>query len=249
MAQIDPNVFSTEIILKNLTVRYGSRIALENISGTFEKGSMTAIIGPNGGGKTTLVKALQKIIKISSGSITYQNLKYPHIAYLPQQSSLDRSFPLSAQEVVSMGLWQETGGYKSFQPHHLEKIFEAFKKVGLQGFENRLLDSLSGGQFQRILFARLLLQDSPFIILDEPFSSIDSHTKEILMTLIKEWHQQGKTIIAVLHELDLVENHFPQSLLLARKAISWGKTQDVLKPENITTAFRALIAEGHPANV
>ncbi len=225
------------IVLKNATVSYGNFLALKNISGAFNPGSLTAVVGPNGSGKTTLIKAIQDMVSLSKGDIFCHHFKPTDIAYLPQKNNLDHTFPLEVQEVVAMGLWQETGFYNSFNKTHKEAITNALNKVGLKGFENKSLETLSGGQFQRMLLARLILQDKPVIILDEPFTSVDQTTYRILIKQITEWHQEGRLIIVVLHELDIVQNHFPETLLLLNHVVGWGPTKEILTKDNITHTF------------
>lgn len=234
---------AAEIILNQLCVSYGNVCALKSVSGHFSPGSLTAIVGPNGGGKSTLVKAILQNVKASRRSISFKNLSVRNIAYMPQRNQLDQSFPITVKEVAAMGLIQKYPRLNAFHKHDLDLIQDALTRVGLSQHSARLIDNLSGGQFQRLLFARILLQNQPLIILDEPFSFIDLKTKELLLELIQDWHKRGKTIIIVLHELDLVEKYFPQTLLLARSVIQWGPTKKVLTEENITIAFKTLLLE------
>jgi len=235
-----PSTFDSSqphIILKNISVGYGNFMALKNISGTFKPGSLTAVVGPNGSGKTTLIKAIQGLISLKKGHIYYPHFKPTDIAYLPQKNNLDHTFPLEVQEVVAMGLWQGTGFYQSFSSSHREAISQALNKVGLKGLAHQPLETLSGGQFQRMLLARLILQNKPIIILDEPFTSVDQTTYKILMKQILEWHKEGRLVIVVLHELDIVQNHFPETLLLLNHIVGWGPTREILTPDNITHTF------------
>jgi zinc/manganese transport system ATP-binding protein len=110
--------------------------------------------------------------------------------------------------------------------------------VGLSGFENRGIGTLSGGQMQRMLFARVLLQDARLIVLDEPFNAIDTKTSADLMALVQQWHAEKRTVLAALHDMDLVRAHFPETLLLARGKVAWGATAEVLTSENLTEARR-----------
>jgi zinc/manganese transport system ATP-binding protein len=123
-----------------------------------------------------------------------------------------------------------------------ERTSEALAAVGLSGFERRSIAELSVGQFQRVLFARVLLQEAPLILLDEPFNAIDARTTDDLLTVIQRWHGESRTIIAALHDLDQVRASFPQTLLLAREAIAWGPTAEVLRAENLFKARQ--MAEG-----
>ncbi|MEI8321022.1 MAG: ABC transporter ATP-binding protein [Alphaproteobacteria bacterium] len=235
------DIHQNKITVKNLTVSYGNTLAIENISGSFEPGSLTAIVGPNGGGKSTFLKALQKLVKPSKGSVIHHCLHVCDRAYLPQQTDLDSSFPLTVYDVVGMGLWRRRGAFKSYKAEDHTKIMDALNKVGLQGFEQKLIGNLSGGQFQRMLFARIILQDSSLIILDEPFNSIDHQTYMHLMDLIKEWHQKNKTIIIALHNLDLVREFFPQTLLIGRCCVGWGPTKKILTDAHIKQSFTNLM--------
>jgi zinc/manganese transport system ATP-binding protein len=110
--------------------------------------------------------------------------------------------------------------------------------VGLSGFENRGIGTLSGGQMQRMLFARVLLQDARLIVLDEPLNAIDAKTSDDLLALVRRWHAEKRTVLAALHDMDLVRANFPETLLLARGPVAWGKTADVLTAENLLEARR-----------
>jgi zinc/manganese transport system ATP-binding protein len=135
-----------------------------------------------------------------------------------------------------MGLWRRAGIGGRIGRGERELIEKAIATVGLQGFEDRTIGTLSGGQMQRALFARLLLQDAKLILLDEPFASLDAGTVADLLELIRRWHAEQRTIVAVLHDYNLVRERFPEALLLARVPVAWGPTRDVLDPENIRKA-------------
>ncbi len=215
----------TAIALENLTVSYDRHPAVHHLSGCFAPGSLTAVIGPNGAGKSTLLKAIVGILKPDEGRIA----RGREIAYLPQVAEIDRGFPISVADFVAAGAWPRCGGFRAMRAD----VGGALDAVGLRSFAPRGIGTLSGGQFQRMLFARLILQDAPAILLDEPFAAIDARTVADLMRLIRAWHAAGKTVIAVLHELDLVREAFPQALLLMREAVAWGPTPEVLTPERL----------------
>jgi zinc/manganese transport system ATP-binding protein len=158
------------------------------------------------------------------------------MAYLPQHSELDRSFPLDVRDCVLMGLWAQTGAWGCASTAMLARVDAALHAVGLQGFERRPVGTLSSGQLQRTLFARLLVQDAQLILLDEPFNAVDSKTTAGLLTLVQQWHRQGRTVVAVLHDDAQVRAHFPQALLLARECIAWGATAEVLTDSNLQSA-------------
>ena len=194
------------IVIHNLTVSYQSRPAVHHVNMTFADGCMYAIFGPNGAGKSTLLKAIMGLLK-HTGSVQWQNLSRCDIAYLPQQSDIDRSQPLTVFELTAMGLWYETG-----------------------------FSDLSNGQFQRVLFARMLVQNAQFLLLDEPFNAVDAKTTYALLDLLRQENQAGRAVIAVLHDYEQVRAYFPHTFLLAREKVANGKTEAVLTDELLLQA-------------
>ena len=164
------------------------------------------------------------------------------IGYLPQQSRIDRQFPITVREMVAMGLWRHCGLFGRLAREQRVKVAAALERVGLEGMSEANLDALSGGQLQRALFARLWLQEADLMLLDEPFSAIDTQTSEDLLGVLREWQAAGKTVLAVLHDMTQVSRHFPQSLLLAREVIAWGPTTEVVTETNLNRARRLPIA-------
>jgi zinc/manganese transport system ATP-binding protein len=227
---------SAAIQLHDLTLTYDRRPAVHHLNGSFASGSLTAIVGPNGAGKSTLIKALVGLLKPATGQVRHGPIGPRSIGYLPQAAEIDRSFPLSVADTVAMGAWASLGAWRGMRGAQAQRAADALAAVGLDGFAARSVGSLSAGQFQRVLFARLLLQDCQVIVLDEPFTAIDARTTEDLLALVRDWHGQGRTVIAVLHDLDQVRRHFPQTLLLARSAIAWGDTAVVLSQDNLRRA-------------
>ena len=193
---------------------------------------------PNGAGKSTLLKGTVGNLAPLGGEIRLTGIETSEIAYLPQQSEIDWSFPISVFDMVAMGLWRNMGASRRFGREGDRMVGEALDIVGLGGFERRPIGTLSGGQMQRLLFARLLLQDARLILLDEPFTAIDSVTVRDLKGLIRRWHGERRTVVAVLHDLDQVRTDFPETLLLAREQIAAGPTEDVLSPANLDHARR-----------
>jgi zinc/manganese transport system ATP-binding protein len=220
----------SEIRLDDLTVCHDRRPAVHHLSGRFAPGSLTAVVGPNGAGKSTLLRALAGLHRPQSGRI--EAPPGARVALLPQQAALDRAFPIACLDVVLLGLWAETGPFRAVPRAGRERAEAALAAVGLAGFGRRPIGSLSAGQFQRVLFARLLLQDAPVILLDEPFNAVDARTAADLLAVVRRWHGEGRTVIAVLHDLDLVRREFPETLLLARDPLGWGPTEGVLTAAN-----------------
>jgi zinc/manganese transport system ATP-binding protein len=223
---------------KNLTLGYDRHPAVHHLSGKVAEGTLLAVVGPNGAGKSTLLKGIVGALDPLDGAIDRNGAPPETIAYLPQLAEIDRTFPISVYDLVAMGLWRRAGLFGGIGRTQRKTIEQAISTVGLDGFEARAIGTLSGGQMQRALFARLLLQDAQLILLDEPFAALDENTIADLSDLISRWHGERRTIITVLHDLDLVRLRFPEALLLARQAVAWGKTSDVLTAENLLRARR-----------
>ena len=224
------------IKINDLSVSYQENIALSHISTTIDDGELVAIVGPNGAGKSTLLKSIMQQMTAVTGSIDLGRLRLKNIAYLPQSSQIDRKFPITVTEFVSAGAWQQCSFWRRFNRNQQRLLQQALAKVDLENMAERQIGQLSGGQFQRMLFARMLLQDADILLLDEPFGAIDAQTTELLMAVIKECQQQGKTVVAVIHDLALVQRYFPSTLLVATKLIAAGKTADVLTQKHLLKA-------------
>jgi zinc/manganese transport system ATP-binding protein len=224
------------LVFENLTLGYDRHPAVHHLDGVVEAGSLTALVGPNGSGKSTLLKGIVGVLRPLGGRIVKSDLPAGAIAYLPQLSEIDRSFPASVADLVALGLWSRRGMLGRITATDRAAIDAALAAVGLTGFQSRGIETLSGGQLQRALFARVLLQDARLILLDEPFNAIDYRTLTDLIAIIKRWHGEDRTVIAVLHDLDFVREHFPQTLLLARRPVAWGATKETLCPENLLRA-------------
>jgi zinc/manganese transport system ATP-binding protein len=230
--------------LDDVTLGYDRHPAVHHVSGCFEAGSLTAVIGPNGAGKSTLLKALAGTLKPLGGTIAMPS-DTTRLAYLPQLAELDRDFPISVEDLIGTGFWRKIGVFARYSREDRALINQALEKVGLAGFNRRILGTLSGGQLQRVLFARLMVQDAELILIDEPFAAIDTKTVSDLMGLVRHWHDEGRTIIAVLHDMGLVAEFFPDCLLLARECVGWGPTAEVLTPDHLAKA-RTMIEANDP---
>jgi zinc/manganese transport system ATP-binding protein len=229
---------SAQISFRDLTLGYDRHPAVHHLDGEVAAGALLAVVGPNGAGKSTLFRGIAGILKPLAGAIETGGLDIRDIAYLPQTVDIDRSFPISVYDFVGTGLWRFTGFFGGMGKSAREKIAQALAAVGLNGFENRPIGTLSGGQMQRMLFARVLLQDARLIVLDEPFNAIDAKTSVDLLALVRRWHAEKRTVLAALHDMDLVRANFPDTLLLARGPVAWGNTAEVLTAENLAEARR-----------
>ena len=227
-----------QLRFRNLTLGYERHPAVHHLDGEVETGALVAVIGPNGAGKSTLFKGIVGALKPLAGGIERDGLDPRDIAYLPQVAEIDRSFPINVYDVVAMGLWRTKGAFGGIGGKDHHAIEAAIAAVGLTGFEQRAIGTLSGGQTQRMLFARLLLQDAPVIVLDEPFTAVDAKTSADLLDLVRQWHRERRTVLAALHDIELVRANFPQVLLLAREPVAWGATREVLTAENLAKARR-----------
>lgn len=227
-------VASPAVRVHDLTVAYRGHPAVHHLSGTFLAGAMTAVVGPNGAGKSSLLGVLGGALRSYEGRIEHDAAL--RIAYLPQASALDRSFPVRVFEVVAMGLWARIGNFGALRDADGIRVDEALAAVGLAGFGQRLLGELSAGQAQRVLFARVLVQDARLILLDEPFNAIDARTTADLLALLHRWKHEARTVIAVLHDMDQVRANFDQTLLLAREPVAWGPTAQVLDAAHLFKA-------------
>lgn len=226
----------TDLRLRALSAGYDSHPAIVGLTGVFASASLTAVVGPNGSGKSTLLKALAGHARPLAGTIDRGGLKPADIAYLPQAHGLDLKFPLTLCDLVGFGFMGRRGLFSAFGKDDRARLYDLMALVGLEGLERRPIGSVSGGQLQRALFARVMAQDAKLVLLDEPFNGIDARAAEDLAQLMARWPEQGRTVIAVLHDLDLVRRLCPQTLVLARQAVAWGPTEGAVSPEQLTRA-------------
>ena len=228
----------TAVVFRDLTLTYERHPAVHHLSGALARGSLTAIVGPNGAGKSTLLKGIVGQMRPAEGVIERADLGRGGIAYLPQHAEIERRFPISVMDTVLLGHWRQISWMGATTKAMHQAARKALTAVGLDGFERRPIETLSAGQFQRVLFARLIVQDAELILLDEPFASVDWRTSEDLLSLVEGWHREGRTVAAVLHDLGQVRARFPDALLIARECVAWGATRDVLTPPNLARARR-----------
>ena len=231
------------IELQQVWLGWRDRIAVRDASGVFPQGSLTAVVGPNGAGKSTLVKAISGRLNPVRGRIRIDPAMAGDLACLPQSAELDLQFPISTYDLVAMGAWHRLGAWRGLDAAGRDAVEDALRAVGLAGCGRQPVETLSGGQRQRALFARLMLRDARVILLDEPFAAVDRATTEDLLALLHQWHGEGRTLIAVLHDLDMVRAYFPQTLLLAGQVVGWGDSGEVLCAANLHLA-RHLCAGG-----
>ena len=208
------------VVFRDVELRQGDRVVLQGLSGTLAPGSLTALVGPNGAGKTTLLRAIAGLHPVSAGVIDRGGLHPTDIALLAQGSHLDRSFPVTCLDVIALAA-PRLGLLRPIGRDGVKAARAALERVGLAGFERRQIQALSAGQFQRVLFARTIVQDASLILLDEPFTNVDAATTGVLLSVIAQWHAQGRTVVAVLHDLTVARGYFPQILSLSDAQATW----------------------------
>lgn len=226
------------IRFENLTLGYERHPAVHHLEAEIPAGALVAVVGPNGAGKSTLLKGIAGELRPLDGHVRLREHGRARLAYMPQRSELEGDFPVSVFDMTAMGLWREIGAFRSLDRARRQRVSDALGAVGMAGFEMRSIGSLSGGQLQRARFARLILQDEPVILLDEPFAAIDARTVDDLVRLILHWHTEGRTILTVMHDFGQVRRHFPTCLLLARELVAFGPTAEVMTEALLARAQR-----------
>jgi zinc/manganese transport system ATP-binding protein len=210
--------------LDDLTLGYQRHLAVHHVAGAFSAGSLTAIVGPNGAGKSTLLKGIMGLLKPLQGGVTLCGLPRQAIAYLPQQAEIDRSFPISVLDTVLLGHWRQVGAFRAMSPAMRDEAHAALTAVGLSGFENRPIGTLSSGQFQRVLFARTLLQDARLILLDEPFTAIDARTTADLPKVVSAVPTYGSPRWSVPTAMPMSSNRHRPMPGPCSRATFWSST-------------------------
>lgn len=229
------------IDIKHLNVSYYDHLVLNDINLNIPKGVMCAISGPNGAGKTTLVKSILNFIPHLTGNIKIngKDLKkeIDNISYVPQKESVNWQFPTAVSDVVLMGTYRELGWFKRPGKTQKDKANQAMKQLGILDLANKEIASLSGGQQQRVFLARMLCQDADIIFLDEPLVGIDKKSEQIIMNILNQLKEEGKTIIVVHHDLSTIEKYFDYLVLVNHKIVSSGYVKDIFTPDNINQAY------------
>lgn len=229
------------IEIKHLNVSYYDHLVLNDVNLNIPKGVMCAISGPNGAGKTTLVKSILNFIPHLTGSIKIngKDLKkeMDNISYVPQKESVNWQFPTTVSDVVLMGTYRELGWFKRPGKTQKDKANQAMKQLGILDLANKEIASLSGGQQQRVFLARMLCQDADIIFLDEPLVGIDKKSEQIIMNILNQLKEEGKTIIVVHHDLATIEKYFDYLVLVNHKIVTSGYVKDILTPDNINQAY------------
>ena len=237
------NIYESEslIVSDGCCVQYGEALAIDDVTFSITKGKKIAVVGPNGGGKSTLFKALAGLIPLSSGSLKIDGLDplkaKGMISYIPQKDSLNWNFQLSVKQVVEMGLTDKNTLLSFNQKKNAEMINESLDQVGILDKSEENINNLSGGQQQRVLLAKALIQDSTILLLDEAFSAIDIGAQEDIMKIINGSDLKEKTILVATHDINNLEDKFDEVLCLNRHCCAFGDPLEVLTEEVIEEMY------------
>ncbi len=238
---MNSNTSNLALSIRHLSVMYDDKVVLKNVSLDIEKGKLLAIVGPNGAGKSTLVKAVLGIVPSVTGSFSifgnHIDKMRKNIAYMPQRENIDWDFPVNVFDVVLMGTYGDLGWFKRTSSLHKQRAMDSIRAVGLEGFENRQISELSGGQQQRTFLARALAQNADVYFMDEPFAGVDIATENTIMSTLYHIKKEGKTVIAVHHNLDTVQKYFDDVVIINENLIASGDVSSVLNTTNLTKAY------------
>jgi len=229
--------------VRRLTVSYSGRPVLWDVDADFPVGALSAIVGPNGAGKSTLLKACVGLVPADAGQARVLDRParqaLSDVAYVPQRTSVDWDFPITVREVVEMGRYPAVGWFKRLGRDHGEVVDAALERVGMVAYADRQIGRLSGGQRQRVFIARALAQETPVLMLDEPFAGVDARTESALLELLRGLTAQGRSVVLVHHDLGTVRRAFDWALLLNVRALACGPPEEALSNENLTRAYGA----------
>lgn len=229
------------LAVRGLTVSYGGAPVVFSVDATFPEGTMSAVIGPNGAGKSTMLKAALGIVPRLSGKVEVFGAPFADVrqavSYVPQRASVDWDFPTRARDVVLMGLYRRVGLLGRIGPRERAAADAALERVGMSGFAERQIGQLSGGQQQRVFLARALAQDARLLLLDEPFAGVDAATERAIIAVLHDLKAEGRTVVAVHHDLSTVRATFDRVLILNVRKIAEGPTEDAFTEENLRAAY------------
>lgn len=236
-----------------LTVAYGEKPVVFSVDMAVAQGTMTAIVGPNGAGKSTLLKAVLGLVKPLSGDIRLFGLPLSRVrdrvAYVPQRATVDWDFPARVIDVVLMGLHRELGLLRRVRPEHLARARACLARVGMEDFATRQIGQLSGGQQQRVFLARALAQSADLYLLDEPFAGVDAATEKAIIAVLKDLKAEGRTIVAVHHDLSTIRAYFEHMFLINMRAIAAGPVAEVFTAANLQRAYGGRLGEAQVAGM
>jgi len=219
--------------IRNLALGYPDLTLFRQLSLDLHPGTNLAVLGANGSGKSTFVKLLLGLTDPLAGRLSWPGGRPREIGYLAQMTEFDRRFPMRVRDLAAMGAWRGFGLWSGLNRAGRLKVEAALDEAGVADIADRPLHTLSGGQLQRTLFARVILQDAPVILLDEPFTAVDQTTEAHLLSIIDRWRSEGRAIVLVVHDLSSVLDHCSHALLLGGGLASYGTVDDVVIPRRL----------------
>lgn len=227
--------------IHDMTVAYQRKPVIWDIDYVAPAGRLVAIVGPNGAGKSTLINAALELIPRASGQVRFFGEPYRkqrhRVGYVPQRESVDWDFPVSALDVVVMGLYRKVGWCLPVLPRHRKTALEALDRVGMADYAHRQIRRLSGGQQQRVFLARALVQDADLYLMDEPFTGVDAATERAIVEILRELRSLGKTALVVHHDLQTVTEYFDEVILLNMRLVATGPVERVFTTDNLRKTY------------
>ncbi len=239
--QSDTEPATSPLAIRDLTVAYHRKPVLWDIEFEIPKGSLVGIVGPNGAGKSTLLKAIMGLVPVASGKVEIFGNPYgktrQRVGYVPQKESVDWDFPVTALDVVAMGLYKKIGWCIPVGKTHRTQALQAMESVGIADLANRQISELSGGQQQRTFLARALVQDADLYLMDEPFAAVDAATENAIIKMLREMKEEGKTALVIHHDLQTVPSYFDHVILLNMRVVADGPVEEVFHQENLNKTY------------
>ena len=236
-----PSTADSPLSVYDLTVAYHRKPVIWDVGFDVPPGSLVGVVGPNGAGKSTLLKAILDLIPRASGRIQVFGQPYAQnrhrVGYVPQRESVDWDFPISAQDVVTMGLYRQIGWCRPVLRRHRQSAMEALSRVGIGELAHRQISQLSGGQQQRTFLARALVQNADLYLMDEPFAAVDAATEKTIVEILREMKQAGKTSLVIHHDLHTVPEYFDYVVLLNMRIVAHGPTETVFTRDNLEKTY------------
>jgi manganese/iron transport system ATP-binding protein/manganese/zinc/iron transport system ATP- binding protein len=225
----------------NLTVSYGPKPALLDVSLRIEPGLLIGVIGPNGAGKSTFIKAILGFVKRDMGSVTIQGVAAEkargRVAYVPQRGSVDWDFPICVKEVAMMGRYGHVPWYRDPSEKDWRIVDEALEMVRMSEFKERQIGQLSGGQQQRVFMARALAQGADILLLDEPFAGVDAATERAILDVLENAKAAGRTLVVVHHDLATAAEYFDRLILIKQRLYAYGPPAAVLQEDLLSQVY------------
>jgi manganese/zinc/iron transport system ATP- binding protein len=238
---VEPLREALPLSIRDLNVAYQTKVVVWDADFDAPPGKLVAIVGPNGAGKSTLLKAALDLIPIASGSVQFFGQPYRkvrhRVAYVPQRETVDWDFPVSAVDVVAMGLYRKLGWCLPVRRRHKDQACAALAQVGLADFAERQISQLSGGQQQRVFLARALAQKADLYLMDEPFASVDAATERAIVEVLHRLRDEGKTVVCVHHDLPTVPEYFGHVALLNMRVVAQGPVETTFTSENLHKTY------------